>query len=136
ATAVPTHVLGSDPFEIESLVQRMVRNDYARAGELSMSGVAAVELGCWDIVGQAVGQPVHRLLGGAVRERIPAYANGWYSVERTPDGFHAAARAVVERGYGALKVDPFGPGHMELDVAERRRSIELVEAVRDAIGAD
>lgn len=134
--AIPTHVLGADPFETEALVQRMWRTDYERAGAVVMSGVAAVEIACWDIVGKALGQPVHRLLGGAVRSRIPAYANGWYTVERTPDEFHAAARRVFERGYRALKLDPFGAGSFELSPDDRRRAVSLVEAVRDAIGAD
>jgi len=71
-----------------------------------------------------------------VRERIRAYANGWYTVERDPSEFAAAARAVVERGYRALKLDPFGAGHLELDRDERLRSVGLVEAVRDAVGPD
>lgn len=134
--AVPNHVLGSDPFDIESLVYRMYHNDFGRAGEIVMSGIACVEMACWDIVGKALGQPVYRLLGGAVRDRIKAYANGWYTVERTPEEFHAAAKKVVERGYRALKFDPFGPGRLELDRAELMRSISLVEAVRDAVGPD
>ncbi|MCP2164205.1 mandelate racemase/muconate lactonizing enzyme family protein [Goodfellowiella coeruleoviolacea] len=134
--AVPNHVLGTDPFDTESLVQRMYHNDFGRAGEIVMSGIAAVEMACWDIVGKALNQPVYRLLGGAVRDRIKAYANGWYTVERTPEEFHAAARRVVERGYRALKVDPFGPGWLELDHAETIRSISLVEAVRDAVGPE
>jgi galactonate dehydratase len=136
AHAIPTHVLGADPFEIEALVQRMWRTDYERAGATVMSGIAAIEIACWDIVGRALGQPVHRLLGGAVRPRIKAYANGWYTVERTPEEFHAAARRVVERGYRALKLDPFGAGSFELEPDERRRAIALVEAVRAAIGPD
>jgi galactonate dehydratase len=132
--AVPTHVIGSDPFAIESLVQRMWHTDFARAGEIAMSAIALIETACWDIVGKALGQPVHRLLGGPVRDRIKAYANGWYTVERTPAEFHAAARRVVERGYRALKLDPFGAGTMELEPEERTRAIALVEAVRDAIG--
>jgi galactonate dehydratase len=71
-----------------------------------------------------------------VRDRIPAYANGWYTVQREPAEFAAAAREVVERRYRALKLDPFGPGWLELDRAERLRSIALVEAVRDAVGPD
>jgi galactonate dehydratase len=136
AEAEPNHILGSDPFEIESLVQRMYRDDFGRAGEIVMSGIAVVEQACWDIVGQALEQPVHRLLGGRVRDRIKAYANGWYTVSRTPEEFAAAARTVIERGYRALKLDPFGAGSLELERAERVRSIELVEAVRDAVGPD
>ena len=136
AEAASNHVLGHDPFDIESLVQRMYRNDYARAGEIAMSAIATLEMACWDIVGKALGQPVYKLLGGAVRDRIKAYANGWYTVERTPQEFHAAALRVIEKGYRALKFDPFGAGFYELDSAEKRRVIELVEAVRDAVGQD
>jgi galactonate dehydratase len=93
-------------------------------------------MACWDIVGKALEQPVYRLLGGAVRDRIKTYANGWYTVERTPEEFHAAARTVVDAGYRALKLDPFGSGLWELEPAERTRSIELVEAVADAVGDD
>jgi galactonate dehydratase len=134
--AIPNHVLGADPFDVEALVQRMWRTDYERAGATVMSGISAIEIACWDIVGQATGQPVYRLMGGAVRDRIKAYANGWYTVERTPAEFHAAARRVIAKGYRALKLDPFGAGASELTPSEQRRAIELVEAVRDAIGPD
>jgi galactonate dehydratase len=134
--AIQTHVLGADPFDVEALVQRMWRSDYERVGGTVMSGISVLEIACWDIIGKAVGQPVYRLLGGAVRGRIKAYANGWYTVERTPLEFHDAARRVVARGYGALKLDPFGSGAYELTTEERRRAVALVEAVRDAIGAD
>src|SRR5947209_10980348 len=129
-----THVLGRDPFAIEALVQQMTRLDYGRSGEIAMSALAVVEMACWDIVGKAVGQPVYNLLGGPVRDRVKAYANGWYTVERTPQQFHAAAQRVVARGYRALKFDPFGAGVWELEPTERVRSLELVEAVADAVG--
>ncbi|MCX7623331.1 MAG: mandelate racemase/muconate lactonizing enzyme family protein [Thermomicrobium sp.] len=136
AEAVPNHVLGSDPFRIEDLVFRMMRNDYARPDYVMMSGIAAIEIACWDIVGKALGQPVYQLLGGAVRDRIKAYANGWYTVERTPEEFAEAARRAVARGYRALKLDPFGAGYYELDLEEKRRAVALVEAVREAVGPD
>jgi galactonate dehydratase len=134
--AGPRHVVGHDPFRIEELVKKMGRDDFSRAGEVMSSGIAAFETACWDIIGKALDQPVYNLLGGAVRERIKAYANGWYRVEREPEEFHAAAKKVVERGYKALKLDPFGPGHYELERSEKLRAVALVEAVRDAIGAE
>ncbi|HEX3778833.1 MAG TPA: mandelate racemase/muconate lactonizing enzyme family protein [Pseudonocardiaceae bacterium] len=134
--AVPNHVIGTDPFDIESLVHRMTRHDYARAGEIAMSALATIEIACWDIQGKALGLPVYKLLGGAVHEKIKAYANGWYQVERTPEEFHAAALRVIERGYQALKLDPFGAGMFELDAEETARSLALVEAVRDAVGSE
>lgn len=136
AEAVPNHVLGHNPANIEDLVQRMYRNDYARVDEIAMSAIATIEIACWDILGQALGLPVYQLLGGAVRDRIKAYANGWYTVERTPQEFHRAARRVMDKGYRALKFDPFGAGFYELDRAEKNKAIALVEAVRDAVGPD
>jgi galactonate dehydratase len=134
--AIPRYMLGNDPFEIEALTSNMMINDYGRMGEVTMSAVSIFEMACWDIVGKALEQPCYRLMGGAVRDRIKAYANGWYTVERTPEDFHAAARKVVERGYLALKVDPFGAGRYELSRDEQAKAVALIEAVRDAIGPE
>ncbi len=130
------HVIGSDPFDIEDLWLRMYRNDFWRGGVIANTVISAIEIACWDIVGKALGQPVYKLLGGRCREKIKAYANGWYKTERTPAQFAEAARAVVAKGYQALKVDPFGAGAYELDRAEKIRSVALVEAIRDAVGPE
>lgn len=136
AESAPRYVLGQDPFEVERLTQSMFRGDFGRAGEIVMTAMALVEVACWDIMGKAQGQPVYRLLGGAVRPNIKAYANGWYTVERTPQEFHAAAQHAVAKGYRALKFDPFGAGFYELERAEKVHVISLVEAVRDAVGPE
>jgi galactonate dehydratase len=136
AEAAPNYVLGQDPFNREHIVQSMYLNDFGRVGEIVMSGIAAIETACWDIAGKALNQPVYRLMGGAVRDKIKAYANGWYTVERTPEEFAKAARRVVEKGYQAAKLDPFGAGFYELERKEKLRSIALVEAVRGAVGPD
>lgn len=129
-------VIGLDPFDIELLVRRLTVEDYGRPGEVAMTGLAMLEMACWDILGKALNQPVYRLLGGALREHIPAYANGWYTVERTPEEFAAAARRAVAKGYRALKFDPFGAGYYEMARSEKMRTVALVEAVRDAVGPD
>ncbi len=130
------HVIGSDPFNTEDLYQRLFRDDYGRAGEIVATGISIIEIACWDIIGKALNQPVYRLLGGACRDKIKAYANGWYRVERTPEEFHAAAQKVIEKGYKALKFDPFGAGYYELSYEEKLKSVSLVEAVRDAVGPE
>ena len=134
--AAPRYVIGEDPFNVERLVARMFREDFGRAGEIIMTVIALVEVACWDIIGKALNQPVYRLLGGAVRDSIKGYANGWYTGERTAEEFHAAAKRVLDKGYKALKFDPFGAGFYEMERAEKNYVIGLVEAVRDAVGPD
>jgi galactonate dehydratase len=77
---------------------------------------------------------VHQLLGGQVRDRTRAYANGWYRTERTPEAFATAAAGVVGRGYTALKFDPFGATWRMQDRADEDLSIDIVAAVREAVG--
>ena len=130
------HVIGCNPFNTEDIYQRMFRNDYGRAGEIVATGISVVEIACWDIIGKVLNQPVYRLLGGVCHDKMKAYANGWYKVERTPEEFHAAAKKVLEKGYKALKFDPFGAGYYELSYEEKLKSISLVEAVRDSVGPE
>ncbi len=134
--AMPRYVIGRDPFDIEDLVAQMTIGDFGRMGEITMSAMSIIEMACWDIMGKSLNLPCYRLMGGAVRDRIKAYANGWYTVERTPEMFHEAALRVVERGYLALKLDPFGAGRYQLTLDEQARAVDLVAAVRDAIGPE
>ena len=80
--------------------------------------------------------PIWKLLGGRFRDRVPAYANGWYQADFEPDRIAALATAVVARGYRAMKLDPFGAASVRLTAAARRRALAVVAAVREAIGPD
>lgn len=130
------YVIGHDPFEAERLAWNIQWSEYGRAGEIAQSAAAVFDVACWDIVGQALGVPIWKLLGGRIHERIPAYANGWYQGEREPSTFAELARGVIDAGYRALKIDPFGSASLELSEPDLRRSLALVEAVREAIGPD
>jgi galactonate dehydratase len=126
--------LGHDPTQVELLHQRMVRDVYSEGGQIHMSALGAIEVACWDIVGKSFGRPVHELLGGRVRDRVRAYANGWYRTERTPEAVAEQAREVVARGYTALKFDPFGAAWRVQDREDEDLSIAIVQAVREAVG--
>lgn len=130
------HIIGHEVYNIEDLYNNITLVDFGAPGQVAMTGLALVEMACWDCIGKKASLPVYKLIGGAVRDRIPAYANGWYKVERTPRTFAEAATRVVKNGYRGLKFDPFGNGNMELTREEYTRSIELVEAVRSAIGPE
>lgn len=127
-------VLGLDPFRIETLVGRLVRDVYTDGAQIHMAAVAAIEMACWDIIGKALNQPIHNLLGGRCRDRLRVYANGWYRGPRTPESFAEKAREVVRRGYTALKFDPFGANWRTLSREEFELSLDIIRAVREAVG--
>jgi galactonate dehydratase len=132
---VEGRVIGCDPFEIESVIGRMVRDQY-QGGATVMTAISGVELAMWDIVGKACSQPVYRLLGGRCHQRIATYANGWYGGAKTPAEYAERARDAVARGYRALKFDPFGVAWKDLSESESEAAIDRVAAVREAVGAD
>ena len=132
----PRYVIGMDPFDVERLAWNVQRGDYDRPGEISQSALACFDVCCWDIIGQALGVPVWKLLGGKFHARVLAYANGWYQTERDPAAIARLAAQVVARGYRAMKLDPFGHASLELATPERRRAVAIVAAVREAVGPD
>jgi galactonate dehydratase len=123
-----------DPFQVEILSQRMVRDVYSEGGQIHLSAVASIEIACWDIIGKATGQPIYNLWGGRCQEILRAYANGWYRGPRTPENFYERAKMVVERGYTALKFDPFGANWRTMSHAEFDLSHDIVASVREAVG--
>ncbi len=127
-------VLGMDPFQVETISQRLIRDVYSEGAQIHMSAVAAIETACWDIIGKACNQPLYNLWGGRCHDRLRAYANGWYRGPRHPESFAAKAREVVRRGYTALKFDPFGDAWRLLPAREFDLSIDIIRAVRDAVG--
>jgi len=129
-------ILGLDIFQTELLVGRLSRNVYADGGQIKMCAISALEIACWDAIGKALNQPIYNLLGGVCHERIRTYANGWYRCQRTPQAFADAARQAVKLGYTALKFDPFGSGWRTLPRREEDLAIDIVEAVRKAVGSE
>ena len=129
-------ILGLEVFQTETLVTRLSRHVYADGGQIKMCAISALEIACWDAVGKAVGQPIYNLVGGRVHDRIPAYVNGWYRCPRTPEAFAEAAKVVVRRGYFAMKFDPFGSAMTRLTPKDEDLAVELVGAVREAVGPE
>jgi len=128
------HFVGHDVFDIEALYRRFTLLDFGSPGEVVMTGLAMVEMACWDIIGKKANLPVYQMIGGKVHDKIPAYANGWYTGERSPEAFAAAAEKVVAKGYKGLKFDPFGNGDLELTRKEYYKSIAIIEAVYGVVG--
>ena len=131
------YVEGRNPLNIKHFCF-MAYNDFAgKRGSLELfCAISAIEQALWEIAGKAAGQPVYNLLGGAFREKIRVYANGWGG-GGTPEQAAEAAAATVAKGFTALKFDPFpGPWRAWIDKSEEAAAVERIAAVREAVGPD
>lgn len=113
---------------------------HAPGGLVAHAVLSAFEQSLWDLAGQEAGRPIHALLGGALREAVPLYANiNRGANPRTPEGFAAAARRAVAEGFAAVKLAPFEPFVWEdaADPAQRSAYVQglaRIAAVREAVG--
>jgi galactonate dehydratase len=107
------------------------RGGFYRGGGVHMSAIAGIDQALWDIKGKALGVPVADMLGGPVRDRIRVYS--WIGGDR-PSETAAAAKAAVERGFTAVKMN----GTEELQYVDTfdkvDRCLQNVAAVREAVG--
>jgi len=133
ADIIEQAVIGHDPYDIEMLFDKIYgRAGYSHYPELTKLGIlSAIEMACWDIIGKDCGQPVYKLLGGQMRDRVRTYTYiyddavsgntasrpaGARTADRAPlsrevwlnpDYAASRARHYADLGFTAIKVDPF-----------------------------
>ncbi len=110
-------LLGQDP----TLVERVMRRIRARGAFKPWgSAISAIEMALWDLAGKAAGLPVHRLLGGKVRDKVRVY-NGAIRQpipEQTPEAYAAAARWMMARPEGFTIVKQGIAFHSEMRMTD------------------
>jgi galactonate dehydratase len=136
-------VIGEDPTRIEHLYQKMYRQSFWRVGVIGLSAISAIEQACWDILGKSLNQPVYKLLGGAVRDKVRMYTHlgggdmrAVYESQLSEDSkvFVDRALAVVEKGYSAVKVLITPPTEPLNSIAAYRYAEKMMAALREAVG--
>jgi len=121
AEVVRPQVVGEDPFGYERIWHKMVDRD-RWGGGLPFNAYGAVDVALWDIMGQAVGQPLYKLLGG-YRDKVKAYfTTGPISEPEEQVKWATAAKA---GGFTGYKLHPKG-GY--------DRDLASCKAVRQALG--
>ena len=122
-------VIGEDPFDVERLWDKIYRGSiyFGRRG-VAIQVLSGFDIACHDIIGKAIGLPVYKVLGGARRNRIKAYASTLF--RPTPEAMRDACAFYLQRGFTAVK---FGWGVFGQD---KKKDIKLVEAARDSLGPD
>jgi galactonate dehydratase len=138
-------LVGEDPTRIEHLYQKMYRQSFWRTGVIGLSAISAIEQACWDILGKSLAQPVYKLLGGAVREKVRMYTHlgggdmrAVYESQRSadPSVFVDLALRVVAQGYTAVKVLITPPTESLNSIRAYNYAAGMMEALRRAVGDD
>jgi L-rhamnonate dehydratase len=127
-------VLGRSAFETNRTWELMYRGTmgYGRKG-IVLSAISALDIALWDLKGKLLGRPVYDLLGGLVREEMPAYASRMYASVDI-DAVVKEALTYVGQGFTALKMRfGYGPAH---GVTGLRHNIRQLREVRSAVGPD
>ena len=107
-------VVGEDPFNSERIWQDLFALTYtsvrgipplARQQRQLVTAMSAIDIALWDLKGKAIERPVYALLGGALRQKIPAYVTGFYYRDNErPEDLVREAALYLEKGYRTLKV--------------------------------
>ena len=122
-------LLGENALEPERVTEKLHQHTFwqGRGGSVTHA-ISGIDIALWDLLGQATGQPVGRLLGGRYRERVRPYAS---VLMEQPKRLAEHLRSIKARGFRAFKIGwgPFGQESAALDEA-------MVRAAREAIGPD
>jgi len=125
--AIAPLCIGRDARLIEPLMQELQRtlHIFGRSGAI-LFGLSALDIALWDIAGKAVGQPVHRLLGGSDVTELACYASLIRYTD--PDLVAENAKRAIALGYTRLKLHEIDPACVH---AAREAAGEAVEITLD-----
>jgi galactonate dehydratase len=124
-------LIGQDPLRIQDHWQVMTKGSFYRGGPILSSAVSGLDQALWDIAGKSVGLPVHRLLGGPVRDRIRAY--GWIGGDE-PNEVADAISARLEQGLTAVKMNASGRMERISTLRDLDGVVARVAAAREVLG--
>ena len=123
-------IIGMDPRDREVIWHRVYNllRDHGQKG-MPIQALSGVDIALWDLFGKIVDQPLYQLIGGAFRDSVPVYGYGMMLTRGDGLAERMAwdAREIRGAGYAATKMK------VGLGV---KRDIELVAAVREAVGPD
>ena len=150
-------IVGEDPTDVERVMLKIRRlGSFKPWG----SAVSAIEMALWDIAGQAAGLPVHKLLGGKVRDRVRVYNGGvrfemagsspqdyaenmrkmkaareGFTIIKQGIGFHSRMASQVSNfSYGEVQGGGFHPNRGPLTERGLKHAIACVEAMKEVLG--
>tara|TARA_Y100001970_G_scaffold266996_1_gene356389 strand:- start:11658 stop:12833 length:1176 start_codon:yes stop_codon:yes gene_type:complete len=130
------YLIDYDPINIRNFILGAYRDFSNKRPSMDFwCAVSGIEIAMWDILGKHFETPIYNLLGGKVREKIKVYANGWASSLDDESLAKNAMDMVENRGFKALKFDPFtGPWEDWPENEIIFEAAKRVATVREAVG--
>ena len=158
-------VIGRDPMQVEAIWWDLAAASVRHTGGIAWKAMSGIDSALWDIRGKQLGEPMHALLGGKLRDRVRMYCDchsgahwtqedynrRWEEVRQSgeldpvyePEAYFAMAKEVVAEGYTAVKFDLDVPNPWKLDKYDRsisrrqhRHIVDTIAGLRAAVGSD
>ena len=130
------YIIGYDPINIRNFILGTYRDFSNKRPSMDLwCAISGIEIAMWDILGKYYDQPVYNLLGGKLRDRIKVYANGWAKKLDHESLSKNSIEMVKDRGFKALKFDPFsGPWEEWPEDEIIEEAVERIKVVRESVG--
>jgi len=136
-------LIGENPNDIDRIWHKLFRyHTYLGSRGVICSIIGGIDIALWDLKGKALGRPIYDLLGGAHHNAITLYT---HSCGNTPDEIAEHSKCLVDKGFTAIKADPFGLIEREIsthytsgEISKKAENfgVECFAAIREAVGPD
>jgi len=118
-------LIGKDPWQLDHIANAFFQTGLwdhrPMTGNFAFAGV---DQALWDLCGKQCGQPLYRLLGGAVREQVHYFC---YLAQGDPEDLNEQCRQGLARGHECF--------YLKVGV-DRAAETRMLRAIRDTIGPD
>ena len=129
-------LVGQDPQRPGLLWQEIYRGEFFEGGRVLTAALGAIDIALHDLMGHALGLPVHALLGGAQRDRVPCFASSFAANVPT---LIDHGRALQAAGFDCVRTFPLPTGaddHVFVPRASIGPTARGLITLREALGPD
>jgi len=132
-------LIGKDPRDIDGIWKAFYHDMAMRnAGGADMRILSAINMAQLDILGQASGLPLYRLLGGKTRPEVKVYntTTDYWAINNMKMGKDTKeiVNFLLERGIKCMKIYPFHAAGSYISAAEIERGLGWIRQIRETAG--